>query len=134
MCQEDWLEVYNVYRDGTEKIIGRYCALTAPGPIESNLDAMGLKVILHADSSGVYSGFKARYNFETSKSLFGDCGGNVSNLDSGVVTSPKFPSDYDGPSKGLSSRSCHWYITVKPKYRILLVFEKFAVEGDPVGE
>ncbi|KAG8299043.1 Cubilin [Homalodisca vitripennis] len=25
VCQEDWLEMYNMYRDGTEKLIGRYC-------------------------------------------------------------------------------------------------------------
>ncbi|KYB29011.1 Cubilin-like Protein [Tribolium castaneum] len=133
VCQEDWLEVYNIYRDGTEKIVGRYCGMTAPGPIESNRGAMGLKIILHADSEGVYSGFKARYSFETAKSIFGDCGGNVSNLDSGVITSPKFPGDYEGPTKGLSSKSCNWYVSVRPGYKIMLNFERFAVEGDPVG-
>ncbi|XP_063909056.1 dorsal-ventral patterning tolloid-like protein 1 isoform X5 [Zophobas morio] len=133
VCQEDWLEVYNIYRDGTEKIVGRYCGMTAPGPIESNRGAVGLKIILHADSEGVYSGFKARYSFETAKSIFGDCGGNVSNLDSGVITSPKFPADYDGPTKGLSSKSCNWYVSVRAGYKIMLNFERFAVEGDPVG-
>lgn len=108
--------------------------MTAPGPIESNRGAMGLKIVLHADSEGVYSGFKARYSFETAKSIFGDCGGNVSNLDSGVVTSPKYPADYEGPTKGLSSKSCNWYVSVRPKYKILLNFEKFAVEGDPVSK
>ena len=134
VCQEDWLEVYNIYRDGTEKIVGRYCGMTAPGPIESNRGAVGLKIILHADSEGVYSGFKARYSFETAKSIFGDCGGNVSNLDSGVITSPKFPADYDGPTKGLSSKSCNWYVSVRAGYKIMLNFERFAVEGDPVGK
>jgi hypothetical protein len=107
--------------------------MTAPGPIESNRGAMGLKIILHADSEGVYSGFKARYSFETAKSIFGDCGGNVSNLDSGVITSPKFPGKYEGPLKGLSSKSCNWYVSVRPSYKIMLNFERFAVEGDPVG-
>lgn len=60
-----------MYRDSTEKLIGRYCGMTAPGPVESNLGALGLKVILHSDSELVYSGFKARYIFENAKSIFG---------------------------------------------------------------
>lgn len=134
VCQEDWLEIYNVYKDGTEKLVGRYCGTTAPGPIESNRGALGLKIILHADSEGVYSGFKARYNFETAKSIFGDCGGNVSSLDSGVISSPNFPGSYEGPSKGLASKTCNWYISVRQRYKILLNFERFAVEGDPIGK
>ncbi|GLV44216.1 uncharacterized protein CBL_12488 [Carabus blaptoides fortunei] len=130
-CQEDWLEMYNIYRDGTEKLIGRYCHMTAPGPIESNRGALGLKVILHADSEGVYSGFKARYVFEVAKSIFGDCGGNVSSVEYGVISSPNFPENYDGPGRGLASKTCNWYVTVRPKFKVLLNFERFAVEGDP---
>ncbi|XP_018580100.1 tolloid-like protein 1 [Anoplophora glabripennis] len=133
VCQEDWVEIHNIYRDGTETMIGRYCHMTAPGPIESNRGAMGLKVILHSDSEGVFSGFKARYSFEDAKSIFGDCGGNVSSLDYGVITSPNFPKDYGAPSKSQASKSCNWYVNVRPKYKILLVFEKFAVEGEPLG-
>jgi CUB domain len=70
-CQEDWLEIYNMYKDGTEKLVGRYCGVTAPGPVESNRGATGLKVLLHADDEGVFSGFKARYMFEVAKSIFG---------------------------------------------------------------
>ncbi|XP_071055238.1 cubilin isoform X2 [Onthophagus taurus] len=132
VCQEDWLEIFNVYKDGTEKLVGRYCGMTAPGPIESNRGAIGLKLLLHADSEGVYSGFKARYNFETAKSIFGDCGGNVSSLDHGVINSPNFPENYEGPSKGLSSKTCNWYISVRPKYKVLLEFEQFAIEGEPI--
>lgn len=134
VCQEDWLEIFNVYRDGTEKLIGRYCGMTAPGPIESNRGALGLKLLLHADSEAVYSGFKARYNFETAKPIFGECGTNVSSTENGVITSPNFPDNYDGPSKGLSAKTCNWYINVKPKYKILLDFERLAIEGDPVSK
>ncbi|KAF5284497.1 hypothetical protein FQA39_LY17032 [Lamprigera yunnana] len=131
VCQEDWLEIYNTYRDGTEKLIGRYCGMTAPGPIESNRGAIGLKVLLHANSEAVYSGFKARYTFETAKSIFGDCGGNMSSLEYGIISSPNFPNNYDGPTRNQASKICNWYITVKPKYKILISFERFAVEGDP---
>ncbi|XP_072386256.1 tolloid-like protein 1 isoform X2 [Diabrotica undecimpunctata] len=133
LCQEDWIEIFNVYRDGTETKIGRYCQMSAPGPIESPRGATGLKLVLHSDSEGVYSGFKARYSFETAKSIFGDCGGNVSSVDSGVISSPNFPKDYEAPSKNQASKSCNWYITVRPKYKVLLVFEKFAIEGDPLS-
>lgn len=133
VCHEDWLEIYNTYRDGTEKVVGRYCSTTAPGPIESNRGAIGLKIVLHANSEGVYSGFKARYTFETAKSIFGDCGGNMSSLEYGVISSPNFPNNYDGPTKGQASKICNWYVSVKPRYKILISFERFAVEGDLVG-
>lgn len=123
-----------MYRDGTEKSVGRYCGMTAPGPIESNRGAMGLKLVLHADSVGVYSGFKARYTFETAKSIFGDCGGNISSLEYGIIASPNFPNNYGGPSRGQASKICNWYVSVRPTYKIMLVFERFAVEGDPEGK
>lgn len=71
VCQEDWLEMYNMYRDGTEKLIGRYCGMTAPGPLDSTRGAVGIKILLHSDQEGVYSGFKARYSFEVAKSIYG---------------------------------------------------------------
>lgn len=123
-----------MYRDGTEKTVGRYCGMTAPGPIESNRGAIGLKILLHADSEGVYSGFRARYNFETAKPIFGECGGNVSSLDYGIISSPNYPGNYDGPVKGSAAKTCTWYILVRPKYKVLLTFEKFSIEGDPISE
>ncbi|XP_011309248.1 bone morphogenetic protein 1-like isoform X2 [Fopius arisanus] len=129
-CQDDWLEIYNMYRDNTEKLIGRYCWMTAPGPVESNLGALGLKVILHSDSELVYSGFKARYTFEVTKSIFGDCGANISSLEYGLITSPNFPEKYDGPPKYMASKTCNWFISVRPNHRILLNFELFSVEGE----
>ncbi|XP_015514875.1 tolloid-like protein 1 isoform X1 [Neodiprion lecontei] len=130
ICQEDWLEIYNMYRDNTEKLIGRYCGMTAPGPVESNLGALGLKVILHSDAELVYSGFKARYTFDVAKSIFGDCGSNISSLDYGMITSPNFPNKYDGPARNLASKTCNWFINVRPNYRVLLNFELFSVEGE----
>ncbi|XP_076296175.1 tolloid-like protein 1 isoform X2 [Lasioglossum baleicum] len=129
-CQEDWLEIYNMYRDSTEKLIGRYCGSTAPGPVESNLGALGLRVILHSDSELVYSGFKARYTFEVAKPIFGDCGSNISSLNYGIIASPNFPNKYEGPAKNNASKTCNWFIRVGQKQRVLLDFELFSVEGD----
>ncbi|EFN64302.1 Cubilin [Camponotus floridanus] len=133
LCQEDWLEIYNMYRDETEKLIGRYCGATAPGPVDSNLGALGLKVILHSDSELVYSGFKARYTFEVAKPIFGDCGSNISSLHYGIITSPNFPNKYDGPARNLASKTCNWFIKVQPNHQILLNFEIFSVEGDQIA-
>ncbi|KAG7213761.1 hypothetical protein KM043_002984 [Ampulex compressa] len=130
LCQDDWLEIYNMYRDNTEKLIGRYCGTTAPGPVESTLGALGLRVILHTDSELVYSGFKARYTFEVAKPIFGDCGSNISSLNYGIITSPNYPNKYDGPARNLASKTCNWFIRVRPNQQILLNFEQFSVEGE----
>jgi hypothetical protein len=54
-----------------DRLVGRYCGLTAPGPIESKEKAVALKVIMWTDEEGVYSGFKARYTYFTADSPFG---------------------------------------------------------------
>ena len=65
------MEMYNVWKDREDRLIGRYCGFTAPGPIESREGAQALKLIFHTDEEGVYSGFKARYIFFTAKSIYG---------------------------------------------------------------
>ena len=60
-----------MFKDRNDRLIGRYCALTAPGPIESHEEAEGIRLVLHTDEEGVFSGFKARYIFFTAKSIFG---------------------------------------------------------------
>ena len=69
---EDWLEIYQIYQDRTEELVGRYCANSSPGPVVSiQKAAVGLKVYLHTDEKDVYSGFMGRYNFFQEKSAFG---------------------------------------------------------------
>lgn len=134
VCSEDWLEMYVIYRDGTDRFLGRYCGFTAPGPVESPRGAVGIRVVLHTDQENVASGFKARYIFEVAKSVFGDCGENFTGLDSGIITSPGYPSNYEGPGKALASKACNWYITARTGYKIFLNFELFGVEGDPASK
>ncbi|XP_070502962.1 cubilin isoform X3 [Chironomus tepperi] len=133
VCFEDWLEMYVLYRDGTDRFLGRYCGYTAPGPVESPRGAVGIRVVLHTDQENVASGFKARYIFEVAKSVFGDCGGNFTGVDSGIITSPGYPLNYEGPGKGLASKACNWYVTARAGYKIFLNFELFGVEGDPAS-
>ncbi|CAG0891432.1 unnamed protein product [Darwinula stevensoni] len=125
-CRNDWLEVWNVYQDNTTRLVGRWCGKRAPGPIQSNVGAVALKVILNTDGDGVSSGFKARYVFEKLKPLFKDCGGNLSKVESGVITSPGWPGQYNAVAQ-----TCTWYIHARPGHRLLLHFTTFHVEGDP---
>lgn len=71
VCTEDWLEMYVLFRDGSDRFMGRYCGFTAPGPVESPRGASGIRIQMHTDAENVASGFKARYVFEVAKSLFG---------------------------------------------------------------
>ncbi|KAL3204476.1 hypothetical protein MRX96_011485 [Rhipicephalus microplus] len=90
-CVEDWLEIYEVSAKGESNKIGRYCARTAPGPIVSDTGINMMKVILHTDSSGVASGFSATYYFLKDVNKFGDCGGNITGEENGLITSPWVP-------------------------------------------
>lgn len=70
------MELYNIYQQrGSEEerhsLNGRYCGETAPGPTQSDRDAVGIKVVLRTDHVGVYSGFDAIYNFKKKKEAFG---------------------------------------------------------------
>jgi hypothetical protein len=70
-CEEDWVEIWNVMAHQEDRLVGRYCSSTAPGPVESREQAVALKVLLHTDDEGVYSGFKARYMFFTPENVYG---------------------------------------------------------------
>ena len=72
------MELYNIYKAGgnslqpeIEKLNGRYCGETAPGPTQSEKDAVGLRVELRTDHQGVYSGFDALYIFKKKDETFG---------------------------------------------------------------
>ncbi|XP_069946487.1 cubilin isoform X4 [Cherax quadricarinatus] len=137
-CQEDWVEIYNVYRPvesdvERERLNGRYCGLAAPGPIESELEAVGLRVVLRTDHEHVYSGFEAIYQFKKKEMLFRDCGGNITNEEYGIIHSPHWPKKYDGPDPDRQGGafSCTWFIHVRPYHKILLWLQSFSVEGNP---
>ncbi|XP_076057543.1 cubilin-like isoform X2 [Oratosquilla oratoria] len=143
-CQDDYVEIYNLYKpdkqSGTtnwiERLNGRYCGFSAPGPISSERDSSGLMVILRTDKEGVYSGFNAKYKFLKREELFSDCGENITSTEtniitSGIITSPHWPNNYDNPKKTEGSFMCDWFISVRPNHRVYLWLQSFAVEGDP---
>lgn len=63
--------MFVLFRDGGDRYLGRYCGVTAPGPLESPRGASGIRIQMHTDSENVASGFKGRYIFEVAKSHFG---------------------------------------------------------------
>ncbi|KAK3861107.1 hypothetical protein Pcinc_032888, partial [Petrolisthes cinctipes] len=136
-CQEDWVEIYNLYRtEGSmvdrTRLNGRYCGQAAPGPIESEMEAVGLKVILRTDNEHVHSGFEATYKFKKKDSKRG-CGENMTAEEYGIIHSPHWPNKYDGPDPDRTGGafSCTWFISVKKYHKILLWLQSFSVEGNP---
>ncbi|CAL1273536.1 unnamed protein product [Larinioides sclopetarius] len=127
VCKEDWLEIYEVYPNGRENVVGRYCSKSTPGPIVSDKGVHTMKVVLHTDAEGVASGFLASYLFIDPSKKFEECGFNISGQTSGIITSPGFPAKYKD-----RRQVCHWYIHVKQNSKILLLFTFFRLEGDPL--
>jgi len=130
-CNEDWIEIFEIRMDQSKELLGRYCDKSSPGPVVSPKGTVGLEMHLHTNSEGVFSGFKGRYQFMQAKNEFGDCGGNISNSENGVIKSPNYPEKYSSNDPSYGSLQCHWFIHVPPGHKILLYFDDFEVEGNP---
>lgn len=63
-CTHDWIEIISIDTNGREKFFGRYCGLTAPGPIFTEHGFSQIKVIMNTDDNDVSSGFSATYEFD----------------------------------------------------------------------
>ena len=60
-CSQDYVEVYNVLKDGIEERIGKYCTPVPPPPfVLSGMNRM--RVVFTSDEEHSNSGFFARYN------------------------------------------------------------------------
>ena len=72
LCTQDWLEIYQLFQDGSEELVGRYCSTSSPGPVVSlQKVALGLRVNFYTDNANVSSGFMGQYTFFEEKSAFG---------------------------------------------------------------
>ena len=65
--------------------------------------------------------------------FFPECGGNITNQENGIITSPNYPEKYSSSSGG-GNQQCNWFIHVRPGHKIHIYFEEFEVEGKPSGE
>ncbi|XP_023327852.1 dorsal-ventral patterning tolloid-like protein 1 isoform X2 [Eurytemora carolleeae] len=130
-CLEDYVEIFTLINKAERQLLGRYCSTSSPGPVVSPRGTVGLELFLHTDHDAVYSGFKGRYMYIQAQSPFGDCGGNITDAENGIIKSPNFPEKYTTSSKDSGNKVCHWFVYAKPGYRILLYFSNFEVEGNP---
>jgi len=69
--------------------------------------------------------------FIEAQSPFGDCGGNITDAENGIIKSPNFPDKYTSSGREFGSKVCHWFIYAKPGHKVLLHFTDFEVEGNP---
>ena len=60
VCQQDWIEIY---AGDNETLYGRYCGMTAPGPIITEPGVTKMKVIMNTDAAHVSGGFSAHFRF-----------------------------------------------------------------------
>ncbi|CAH1798343.1 unnamed protein product [Owenia fusiformis] len=123
----DLIEIYEVYilTGGRERAVLSYVhsGTKPPGPLLSEPTAKLLRIIFKTDKSGVKVGFNAQYKFMDHLSQHNTCGGNITSGGSGVITSPNYPKKY------IVDTVCEWHIHAKPNHKILLVAEKFNMEG-----
>lgn len=56
------------------------------------------------------------------------CGGNVTGSENGIITSPNYPNYHYNATRFV----CDWFISVKPGHKVMLHFDVFSVEGEPV--
>lgn len=47
------------------------------------------------------------------------------------MQSSNYPDKYKSPAPGVATKTCNWFITVKPAHQILLSFSIFILEGNP---
>lgn len=115
--KKDHITIFSVVPDfnstGSENLIeeGTFCGSVTPNAsFVSNSNAILVKFNTFAKTSSLYKGFKLFYNASKTS-----CGGMI-NGDSGVITSPGYPS------QTLSKQFCEWKITVPKGRRVKIEF------------
>ncbi|KPM04818.1 CUB domain-containing protein 10 [Sarcoptes scabiei] len=70
------------------------------------------------------------YFLMDSNSLFGiaNCGGNYTNQENGIIQTPNYPNNYPAVMQ-----TCNWFIIVQTGSKILLHFDQFLIEGEPLS-
>ncbi|XP_003374151.1 putative CUB domain protein [Trichinella spiralis] len=124
----DRLELYNVFSNNRETLLGKYCAENYPGPILSAENANRIRAIFIADAKHTATGFRAHYQFIPQKNINAlsersNCAARIVGSISGTIVTPNFPQRY------VKDMVCHWEIRVRIGYRILLQPVVLNVEG-----
>uniref|UniRef100_A0A5S6Q849 CUB domain-containing protein n=1 Tax=Trichuris muris TaxID=70415 RepID=A0A5S6Q849_TRIMR len=124
----DRLELFNVYPNNRETILGNYCAENYPGPILSAEDANRVRAVFFSDVNPTATGFRAHYRFVSQKFVNevaqkNQCSQKIVSSISGTISSPNFPIRY------VKNLICDWEIRVRRGYRILVQPIVLNVEG-----
>lgn len=139
---EDRIEIYEMQWDNgnqhqlaqTMKTIGVYCGNTAPGPL---MRYKPIKILFKTDKNRVAYGFSATYTFYPVERLKTHefqtrCGGFISTLNQKIYNGTiDNPITYRPETYVKRHHYCQWNITARPQHKIMLHFEKFAIEGSP---
>ncbi|CAD5206954.1 unnamed protein product [Bursaphelenchus okinawaensis] len=136
----DWLEVYDVARDGNDtdnyQLQAKHCWTVIPGPTTSSFGYHEMKVVFNSNQYGTANGFMALYEIrkgfkdqvpEKEGADKDHCGGLIladAERTSGWFTSPGFGAKY---TKDLI---CDWEIKVRPSHQVLLQLTQMDVEGE----
>ncbi|VDP32198.1 unnamed protein product [Soboliphyme baturini] len=115
----DRVELYSIFPDNHETLLGKYCSGTYPGPILSPQQVNRVKVVFVSNELLTDTGFKALYQFISEKTVQrigkkNDCVHQIIGSVSGWFMSPNFPHRYE------ANLACFWKIQVRAGYRILL--------------
>ncbi|XP_074049030.1 cubilin [Macrotis lagotis] len=112
-CTSDYLEVYD---DGTQTTLGRYCGKSVPPSLMSSSNILTLRLV--TDGAIAYEGFAVTYtSIEASKACLEDYTTQL-----GDLHSPNFPSNYP------NNVECIYTITVERGHQIALHFTNFSLE------
>lgn len=112
-CKYDFLEVFDGY-EASASSLGRYCSSESHPTF---LETTGNHALLRMRSDDSHSGrgFNIKYSTQCNRTIY---------LDSGVLESPNFPSDYS------NNLDCSWTIVVSRGNKIRMQFSHFHLEND----
>ncbi|EEC11904.1 cubilin, putative [Ixodes scapularis] len=115
-CAYDYVEVWEPWRNGSERRRGRYCGSVPPDPVTSAYNRLSLR--FHSDHSVQHRGFLANYS-----ALDIGCGGVLS--EPGRLQSPASESAQSGYRH---ESHCRWLLKAPPGHTVRLSFSQFALE------
>uniref|UniRef100_A0A182SPV5 Cubilin n=1 Tax=Anopheles maculatus TaxID=74869 RepID=A0A182SPV5_9DIPT len=135
-CKHDWLQVSRFYalhhpapadrmkclqihdgRTSAAQIIGRFCGNELPrgGNFQSTHNMLYLW--FRSDNATAHDGFELQW-----KSVAPVCGGSITVVSHGIITSPGTPGNYP------PNRDCKWFLQAPPGRRIQLTFSTIMIE------
>ncbi|XP_053662149.1 cubilin homolog [Anopheles marshallii] len=115
-CKYDWLQIHDG-RTSAAQIIGRFCGNELPrgGNFQSTHNMLYLW--FRSDNSTAHDGFELQW-----KSVDPVCGGTLTIVSHGIITSPGTPGNYP------PNRDCKWYLQAPQGRRIQFTFFTMKIE------